>query len=111
MSLDTRGIDPRRLLPQSLEDRLLGWLGRFGGALLLASTVAIWASLVSWSVFDPSLTHTTAVAARNFAGPVGAIISDLLFQTLGFAAVVALRAPFVLWLVLVSYERVDGGGS
>lgn len=111
MSLDTRGIDPRRLLPQSLEDRLLGWLGRFGGALLLASTVAIWASLVSWSVFDPSLTHTTAVAARNFAGPVGAIISDLLFQTLGFAAVVALIAPFVWSLELLRSERVESGRS
>jgi S-DNA-T family DNA segregation ATPase FtsK/SpoIIIE len=111
MSLDTRGIDPRRLLPQSLEDRLLGWLGRFGGALLLASTLAIWASLVSWSVLDPSLTHTTAVAARNFAGPVGAIISDLMFQTLGFAAVVALIAPFVWSLELLRSERVEGGRS
>jgi len=111
MSLDTRGIDPRRLLPQSLEDRLLGWLGRFGGALLLASMVAIWASLVSWSVLDPSLTHTTAVAARNFAGPVGAIISDLMFQTLGFAAVVALIAPFVWSLELLRSERVEGGRS
>ena len=86
MSLDTRGIDPQRLLPQSLEDRLLGWIGRFAGALLLVWTTAIWISLVSWSVFDPSLTHATTAPARNFAGPIGAIVSDLLFQTLGFAA-------------------------
>ena len=111
MSLDTRGIDPQRLLPQSLEDRLLGWLGRFGGAFLLASTVLVWASLVSWSVLDPSLTHTTTVPARNFAGPVGAIISDLLFQTLGFAAVVALIAPFVWSLELLRTEHVAGGRS
>jgi S-DNA-T family DNA segregation ATPase FtsK/SpoIIIE len=111
MSLDTRGIDPRRLLPQSLEDRLLGWVGRFGGAFLLASTVAVWASLASWSVLDPSLTHTTTVPARNFVGPVGAIISDLLFQTLGFAAVVALIAPFVWGLELLRKEHVEGGRS
>lgn len=111
MSLDTRGIDPRRLLPQSLEDRLLGWLGRFGGAFLFASTLVVWASLASWSVFDPSLTHTTTVQARNFIGPVGALLSDLLFQTLGFAAVVALIAPFVWSIELLRTEHVVGGRS
>ncbi|MBA2126158.1 cell division protein FtsK [Hyphomicrobium methylovorum] len=109
MSLDARGIDPQRLLPQSLEDRLLGWLGRCGGAALLVATVAIWASLVSWSVFDPSLTHTTTASARNFAGPVGAIISDLLFQMLGFAAVLALVAPLVWSVEMLRSERVSGG--
>src|SRR6185437_15582098 len=111
MSLDTRGIDPQRLLPQSLEDRLLGWLGRFGGALLLASTVVIWTSLVSWSVLDPSLTHATTVQPRNFAGPVGAILSDLLFQTLGFAAVLALIAPLVWSIEMLRSERVVAGRS
>ncbi|WP_414652729.1 FtsK/SpoIIIE family DNA translocase [Hyphomicrobium sp.] len=111
MSLDTRGIDPQRLLPQSLEDRLLGWLTRFGGMLLLAGTVLIWASLVSWSVLDPSLTHTTTAQARNFTGPVGAIVSDLMFQTLGFAAVVALIAPFVWSLEMIRSERVESGRS
>jgi len=109
MSLDTRGIDPRRLLPQSLEDRLLGWLGRFGGALLLASTVVIWASLASWSVLDPSLTHTTTAKAQNYAGPVGAIVSDLLFQTLGFAAVLALIAPLVWALEMLRTQHVERG--
>jgi len=108
MSLDTRGIDPQRLLPQSLEDRLLGWLARFGGVLLLAATVAVWASLVSWSVLDPSLTHTTTMLPRNFGGAAGAIVSDLLFQTLGFAAVFALIAPLVWSLELIRSERVEG---
>ncbi|CAA2143296.1 DNA translocase FtsK [Hyphomicrobium sp. ghe19] len=109
MSLDTRGLDPQRLLPQSLEDRLLGWVGRFGGAILLGSTALIWVSLVSWSVLDPSLTHTTTVAARNFAGPVGAIISDLLFQMLGFGAVIALVAPVVWGIEMLRSERIDQG--
>ena len=109
MSLDTRGLDPQRLLPQSLEDRLLGWVGRFGGAILLGLTVLIWISLVSWSVLDPSLTHTTTAAARNFAGPVGAIISDLLFQMLGFGAVLALVAPVVWGIEMLRSERVADG--
>ena len=111
MSLDTRGIDPQRLLPQSLEDRLLGWLGRFGGMLLLISTLTTWISLVSWSVFDPSLTHATTTAPRNFAGPVGAIISDLLFQMLGFAAALALIAPLVWSIEMLRSERVVAGRS
>ncbi len=109
MSLDTRGLDPQRLLPQSLEDRLLGWVGRFGGAILLGSTALIWTSLVSWSVLDPSLTHTTTAAARNFAGPVGAIISDLLFQMLGFGAVLALIAPVVWGIEMLKSERITDG--
>ncbi len=75
------------------------------------STLVVWASLASWSVLDPSLTHTTTVPARNFGGPVGAIISDLLFQTLGFAAVVALIAPFVWSIELLRTEQVAGGRS
>ncbi len=109
MSLDTRGLDPQRLLPQSLEDRLLGWVGRFGGAALLGSTLLIWMSLVSWSVLDPSLTHTTTAVAHNFAGPVGAILSDLLFQMLGFGAVLTLVAPVVWGIEMVRSERVADG--
>ena len=109
MSLDTRGIDPQRLLPQSLEDRLLGWVGRFGGAILLVSTMLIWMSLVSWSVLDPSLTHTTTASAHNFAGPVGAILSDLLFQMLGFGAVLALIAPVVWGIEMLRAERIAYG--
>ncbi|MBS0234344.1 MAG: DNA translocase FtsK 4TM domain-containing protein [Proteobacteria bacterium] len=109
MSLDTRGIDPQRLLPQSVEDRLLSWLSRFGGLLLLGSTLLIWLSLVSWSALDPSLTHTTTATAHNFAGPVGAIVSDLLFQMLGFSAVLALVAPIVWGIDMLRSERVADG--
>lgn len=108
MSLDTRGIDPQRLLPQSLEDRLLGWLARFGGACLLALIVMIWLSLVSWSYSDPSLTHATTVEARNTMGPLGAIVADLLLQMLGFSAVIALVAPAVWTVELLREGRVDG---
>ena len=108
MSLDTRGIDPQRLLPQSLEDRLLGWLARFGGACLLALIVMIWLSLVSWSYSDPSLTHATTVEARNTMGPLGAIVADLLLQMLGFSAVIALVAPAVWTVELLRESRVAG---
>lgn len=107
MSLDTRGIDPQRLLPQSLEDRLLGWLARFGGGCLLAFVGVVWLSLVSWSYTDPSLTHATTSAAQNWMGPLGAILADLLLQTLGFSAVIALVAPVIWTLELMRDSRIS----
>ena len=109
MSLDTRGIDPQRLLPQSLEDRLLGWLSRMGGVTLLVGLTLVWASLATWSVLDPSLTHATANAPRNLLGPLGAIVSDLLLQTFGLAAVLALLAPMYWSAELISDRRLALG--
>ncbi len=109
MSLDTRGIDPQRLLPQSLEDRLLGWLSRMGGVVLLVGLTLVWASLASWSVLDPSLTHATANVPRNLLGPLGAIVSDLLLQTFGLAAVLALLAPMYWSAELISERRLALG--
>jgi S-DNA-T family DNA segregation ATPase FtsK/SpoIIIE len=86
-------------------------LGRLSGALLLVTTAVLWISLVSWSVFDPSLTHATTADARNFAGPIGAVVSDLLFQTLGFAAALALVPPLVWSIEMMRSERVFNGRS
>jgi S-DNA-T family DNA segregation ATPase FtsK/SpoIIIE len=86
-------------------------LGRLSGVLLLVTTAVLWISLVSWSVFDPSLTHATTTQARNFAGPIGAVVSDLLFQTLGFAAALALVAPLVWSIEMMRSERVFNARS
>jgi DNA segregation ATPase FtsK/SpoIIIE, S-DNA-T family len=107
MSLDTRGIDPQRLLPQSLEDRLLGWLARAGGLCLLAIVGVVWLSLGTWSMSDPSLTHATASQPRNWVGPLGAVVADLLLQTLGFAAVIILFVPIVWTCELLRDRRIS----
>ncbi|HRO50872.1 MAG TPA: DNA translocase FtsK 4TM domain-containing protein, partial [Hyphomicrobium sp.] len=90
------GSNPQRLLPASLEARLIGTLGRGLGVILLLVLAAIWASLVSWSVTDPSLSHATGGPIRNALGAPGAIIADLLLQTLGLAAAIALL-PLMIW--------------
>ena len=114
MSLDTRGIDPRRpdgqrLLPQSLEDRLLGGLGRAAGLTLLIAIAALWLSLVSWSVKDPSLTHTTMMPPQNWLGRTGAVVSDLMLQTLGLAAILSIIAPLCWSVDLAVKSRVRDG--
>ena len=90
------GLHRQRLLPPALEAHLIGALGRASGLVLLAVLAAVWASLVSWSVSDPSLTHVTSGAVRNALGAPGAIVADLLIQTLGLASAIALL-PIMIW--------------
>jgi len=100
------GHDRQRLLPPTLEARLIGTLGRGCGLALLLTLAAVWASMVSWSVADPSLTHATDGPISNALGAPGAIIADLLLQTLGLAAAAALL-PLMIWgLELVLSEQV-----
>ncbi len=101
------GLDHQRFLPASLEARLVGYMGRVGGCALLLTVALLWASVLSWSVSDPSLMHATGEAARNYLGTPGAIASDLLLQTLGLAAAIALLAPMLWGLELVGAERVQ----
>ena len=101
------GLDHQRFLPASLEARLVGYMGRAGGCALLLTVALLWASVLSWSVSDPSLMHATGDAARNYLGTPGAIASDLLLQTLGLAAAIALLAPMLWGLELVGAERVQ----
>ncbi|MCB1504628.1 MAG: DNA translocase FtsK 4TM domain-containing protein [Hyphomicrobiaceae bacterium] len=59
-------------------------------------------SLVTWSISDPSLTHATSGVTHNMMGALGAIVSDLLLQTFGFASLVLLVVPLFWGLALVS---------
>jgi S-DNA-T family DNA segregation ATPase FtsK/SpoIIIE len=111
MSLDTRGNDPQRLLPQSVEDRLLSLVGFMGGLVLLVALACVWVSLATWSINDPSLTHATTAEPRNLMGPLGAIVSDLLLQTFGLTAVLALLPPMLWAIDLVAKGQVPLGRS
>ncbi len=94
------------LLPEPLEARMLGLLSRAGGIALLALVTVVWLSLATWSVNDPSLTHPTGQGAGNMAGPFGAVVSDLLLQMLGLAALVVLLAPMMWALDLIRHGHV-----
>ena len=105
MPLESHG-GPRRLLSNAMEDRLTGWFSRAGGAFLLVSVGAAWASLLTWSQSDPSLTHAADGAAGNALGAAGAVFADVMLNTLGFAAVFLLLAPMFWGLELVLTERI-----
>jgi S-DNA-T family DNA segregation ATPase FtsK/SpoIIIE len=99
-----RGDDPAPLLPASLKVRLHGWLWKVLGFLLLTACAAMSASLLTWSVADPSLSHATSGATRNLLGPPGAILSDLIMQMLGLAGVFVLLPPLFWALQLLTAQ-------
>ena len=105
MPLESQG-DPRRLLSSDMEDRLIGWLTRAGGVLLLAGVGAAWASLLTWSQTDPSLTHAAGGAPSNALGTTGAMFADVMLNTLGFAAVFLLLAPMFWGIELMLAGRI-----
>lgn len=90
-----------------MEDRLIGWFIRAGGLALLVGVAAAWASLLTWSQTDPSLTHAADGAAMNAFGSAGAIFADVLLNTLGFAGVFLLLAPMFWGLELMLSERMS----
>ena len=87
MALHGSSYEPRPLLPHPLEERLRGGFSRLVGIALAMLTAAGWLSLMTWSAQDPSLTHAAGGTTRNWMGPFGAIVSDLLLQSIGLAAI------------------------
>ena len=66
------------------------------GFFLIAGACAVWLSLATWSVQDPSLNNATRAVPRNLLGDWGAVIADLGIQSLGLAAVF-LFLPLAAW--------------
>ncbi|MGA8108950.1 MAG: DNA translocase FtsK 4TM domain-containing protein, partial [Acidobacteriaceae bacterium] len=56
------------------------------GLLVLASAVLLFLSLVSYRPTDPSLNTIGSGPVRNWIGPAGAVLSDLLLQLEGLSA-------------------------
>ncbi len=107
MSSHPADLQPDRFLPEALEDRLLRFFARVSGVALFLALAAAWLSLVSWSSTDPSLTHATSEPVRNLIGYPGAVVSDLLLQTFGVAAVIVLTAPTFWALEMIVSGRVE----
>jgi len=104
MSAESLSPDQTRFMPAPLEERMYRVLASAGGIVMLAVVVAVWVSLLTWSVDDPCLTRSTGGVVRNWMGPLGAIVADLLLQTLGFGAVILTLAPMFWGLELVRGE-------
>src|SRR3954452_14852541 len=96
MSVTHRTFDSLSFLSDGLRDALRRRLRECAGLTLIVLAMLLAAALGSWSVQDPSLSHATNAPVRNLLGLSGAIVSDLLMQLLGIAAV-ALGLPIAIW--------------
>jgi DNA segregation ATPase FtsK/SpoIIIE, S-DNA-T family len=94
----TKGRQParRRLLPGSVESGLRRIMFGTYGLGFVAVAGAAWASLATWSIYDPSFNNATQASPRNLLGHWGAAIADLAMQFLGLASII-LFLPFAAW--------------
>ncbi len=72
------------------------YLRQFSGVVSVALGLFILLSLVTYHSGDPSMNSATGEAAHNLGGNSGALLSDMLLQTLGLASVM-LVAAFLSW--------------
>jgi len=87
MATHTVSRQPRRLLPASMEAALVRWSRRGLGLVALSLALAGWLSLLTWSIGDPSLNHITEEPPENLLRLPGAVVADLLIQSLGLASI------------------------
>ncbi|AEV34745.1 cell division protein FtsK [Pseudovibrio sp. FO-BEG1] len=78
-----------------------------GGAVILVIGICVAAALATWSTADPSLNHATNAEINNALGQTGAIVADVLMQTIGLATAVFL-VPIFIWGWRLSLKYTSG---
>jgi S-DNA-T family DNA segregation ATPase FtsK/SpoIIIE len=90
MSAIDRSLDAVAFVSDHFRDIMRRRLCELFGLSLITIALLSAIALATWSVQDPSLSHATNAPVHNLLGTVGAIVSDLLMQLFGLAAVVSL---------------------
>ena len=96
MAVRRRVKEKRRLLPGAVHTGLRRIVLGTYGFVIVSATCAAWASLVTWSVHDPSLNNATRIAPKNLLGNWGAVVADISFQSIGLASII-LFLPLGAW--------------
>ena len=72
-------------LPVGAEQYMRGKAVEGAGLALIAAGIVLFAALISYTPSDPSLNTASGGEIRNIVGQAGAVIGDILLQTLGLA--------------------------
>lgn len=96
-----------RILPSEMGNELQRLPLRIVGGALILMVAFGWISLLTWSIGDPSLNRATSGAANNLLGSMGANLADMLFQTMGLAAITLFLPPLVWGLDMARGEYVS----
>jgi len=84
------------LLPENLRAFMARRFKQMKGLALVAFALAISCAFLSWSINDPSINNATQVKPQNLLGVPGAMIADMVFQTIGLSAI-SLTLPLFIW--------------
>lgn len=83
-------------LPDSVREFITRRLAEAAGVVIAALALANLLALASWSALDPSLNFATDRPVQNWLGKPGAIVADLLIQTVGLASI-GMLLVFLAW--------------
>ncbi|MBC8129020.1 MAG: DNA translocase FtsK 4TM domain-containing protein, partial [Rhizobiaceae bacterium] len=78
-----------------------------GGAALLCLAAYLSVALATWTVTDPSFSQSNHNPVANFAGPGGAVVSDILMQVFGLGAVLVAVLPTIWGVILAFGKPID----
>jgi S-DNA-T family DNA segregation ATPase FtsK/SpoIIIE len=93
--------------PDSMRDFARNRAIELAGLLLLFLCGALALALATWSTRDPSINHATDSPVRNWLGSPGAIVADLILQTIGVGAAPVLLPLAGFSLRLIGRRRID----
>ncbi|MGI4946026.1 MAG: DNA translocase FtsK 4TM domain-containing protein, partial [Janthinobacterium lividum] len=79
-------LQARRFASPEINALIRARLAQLGGLALALCALLLLAALASYNPHDPSLNTATSQRAHNLAGPVGALVADILLQGVGAAA-------------------------
>src|SRR5258708_2014142 len=82
-------------------------LRELGGLVLVMAIGTAAASLATWSVNDPSLSHATSAPVRNLLGAPGAVAADLAMQLFGLATIAIILPPAFWGWRLLTHRVLD----
>ena len=98
----------RRLVSDEIRKLFKQRVGQIWALALLLGAAVLLVALATYNPHDPSLNTATSRPATNLAGPLGAVVADLLLQSFGVAAVLPVLA-LIAWAWRVASGRGVGG--
>jgi S-DNA-T family DNA segregation ATPase FtsK/SpoIIIE len=101
---EVNGTGFRRLASPAVRAAISRRMNEIGGTLLGFAGLALLLAVASHDPADPSLSTATARAATNLAGPLGATLSDVLWQGFGWAAFLP-ALVLVAWAIRMATQR------
>src|SRR5260370_15428413 len=98
----TEGVRGRN--PSPIMEALRRRLTEGAGVLLVFASLLLAVTLASFDHNDPSPSHAIDGPIRNIAGPMGAVVADVLLQAVGLAAAM-LPAVLLAWAFRMLLNR------